>query len=680
MKLSKKQLDLQDGIRREWVISNGIGGFASSTVIGANTRRYHGLLIAPLIPPANRHLLISKLDESITIGNEKFNLFTNLCRNYVSDGYKYLESFEKNYIPVFNYEVNGVKITKKITMVYGRNTVVVVYTVKTADKDAMLTLAPVVSFRNFHHMNTNVRYDISQKIDDRKVRLEINGNAQNPVYTYVSEGNYIEHKNDTFENIYYLKEDERGFMPEENLAVSGRYEINIPAKTTKTITFVGSLEDTTENIDGEKAIANEIKRQKEMIKATGLVKEEKGISKDAKAYNEFIKDLVISADSFIIDRPNFGTKSILAGYPWFLDWGRDSFIAFEGLLLITKRFEDAKQVFRTFTRDIKQGLVPNGYSGFDGRPMYNSVDASLLLVEQVNKYIEYTKDYDFVKEELYDSLKDIIENYCKGTNLDNNNIFLDRDGLISSGTLQTQNTWMDAKIGEYVVTPRNGKVVEINALWYNALKTVEDLAKRFGEPEEAEEYKKLASKCKTAFNKKFFNNRRKCLYDVLGDGKIRPNQLFALSTTYPIMNLSSENAKDVFNTVTDKLLTRYGLRTLSRMDEGYIGTYEGDSFKRDMSYHQGVSWVWLLGLYADAFQNMIKAEKDKKEKESMKQRYNIFVDNVYTTFKKELRDEENIQSISELYNSKPPYTPGGTHAQAWSVSEVLKICVKGKIK
>lgn len=678
MKLGKKQLDLQDGIRREWLLSNGIGGFCASTVLGANTRRYHGLLIAPLIPPASRTLVISKVDESIQIGDEKYNLFTNLCKNYVSEGYKYLQSFEKEYIPVFNFEVGKVKITKKITMVYGRNTVVVVYTVKTADKAALLTLAPIVTFRDFHQMKTNSKYDIVQKIDGRKVRLEIDGNAKTPIYTYVSEGNYIEHKNDTFENIYYLKEDERGFMPEENLAVSGRYEISIPAKTTKTITFVGSLEDNTELVDGEKAISAEIKRQKDMIKATGLVKEKKGLSREDKQYNEFIKDLLISADSFIIDRLQFGTKSVIAGYPWFLDWGRDTFIAFEGLLLITKRYEDAKQVFRTFCRDIKEGLVPNGYSGFDGRPMYNSVDASLLLIEQVNKYLAYTKDYDFVKNELYDSLKNIVENYCKGTNLDNNNVFLDRDGLISSGTYQTQNTWMDAKIGDYVVTPRNGKVVEINALWYNALKTLEDLSKRFGEEEKAEEYKKLASKCKTAFNKKFFNNRRKCLYDVLGDAKIRPNQLFALSTTYPIMNLSSENAKDVFNTVTDKLLTRYGLRTLSRIDEGYIGTYEGDSFKRDMSYHQGVSWVWLLGLYSDAFQNMIKAEKDKTEKKNMELRYKIFVENVYTTFKKEINDEENIQSISELYNSKPPYTPGGTCSQAWSISEVLKICVKGK--
>lgn len=676
MKISRKQLDLQTGLKREWLISNGIGGFASSTVLGANTRRYHGLLIAPLLPPASRHLLISKLDESIKIGDKKYNLFTNLCKNYVSEGYKYLQGFEKKYIPIFNFKVNNINITKKVTMVYGRNTVVVTYTIKTDEEDAILTLAPIVSFRDFHHINTNGVFKIIQKIDGRKVRLEINGNAQTPIYTYVSEGNYIEHNNDIFENMYYLKEDERGFIAEENLVVSGRYEIYIPNKTEKTITFVGSLEDNTENVDGEKAILSEIKRQKDIIEATELVKNIKGLSKEQKNYNEFITDLIISADSFIISRPQFGTKSIIAGYHWFLDWGRDAFIAFEGLLLITKRFEDAKQVFRTFTRDIKQGLVPNGYSGFDGRPMYNSVDASLLLIEQVNKYLKYTGDYKFVKVELYDSLKDIIDNYCKGTNLAGNNVFIDKDGLICSGTYQTQNTWMDAKIGDYVVTPRNGKVVEINALWYNSLKTLEFLAKKFGDYKDAEEYKQKASKCKTAFNKKFYNTRRKCLYDVLGDGKIRPNQLFAISTTYPVMNLSSENAKAVFNTVTDKLLTRYGLRTLSRIDEGYIGIYEGDSFKRDMSYHQGVSWVWLLGLYSDAFINIINSEKDKKEKNNLKQRYKLFIDNVYSTFKKELYNEENIQSISELYNSKPPYKPGGTCAQAWSISEIIKICTK----
>lgn len=675
MKLGKKQLDLKDGIRKEWVISNGIGGFASSSILGANTRRYHGLLIAPLLPPARRHLLISKLDESLMIGNEKFDLYTNVCKNYVAHGYKYLESFEKEYLPKFTYKVKDVKITKQITMVYGRNTVVVVYKIKTGKEAVKLTLAPIVSFRDFHSMNTGHEYNIKQVIDGRKVRIEVDGNAHTPMYIYLSEGKYIQHYNDVFRDIYYLKEFERGFMPEENLAVSGRYEVEIPSEAEKTITFVGSLEDNTENINGEKAIEAEIARIKKTIDDTGLIKEAK--TKALKEKNEFIRDLLVATETFIIDRPAFKTKSILAGYPWFLDWGRDSFIAFEGLLLVTSRFEDARQVLRTFTRDIKTGLVPNGYSGFDGRPMYNSVDASLLLFEQINKYLEYTGDYDFVKEEIYEKLKDIITNYSQGTNLDNNNIYIDSDGLLVSGTEKTQNTWMDAKIGDYVVTPRNGKVVEINALWYNSLKTLESLSKKFGEEDVSKACKEAAKKCKTSFNKNFYNARRKCLYDVLGDNKIRPNQLFALSTTYPVMTLSSEKANNVFNTVTDKLLTRYGLRTLSRMDDGYIAEYEGDSFKRDMSYHQGISWVWLLGLYSDAFQNMIKAEKDPKEKKSMQARYKIFKDNVYTTFKKEINDEEAVQSISEVYNSKPPYLPGGTCSQAWSVSEVLKIICKG---
>lgn len=679
MKLSKKQLELKSGLRKEWIISNGIGGFASSSVIGANTRRYHGLLIAPILPPARRHLFISKLDESIRIGNENFELYTNLCKNYVSEGYKYLEKFEKEFIPIYTYKIGKAKIVKKISMIYGRNTVVVVYNVKTAENDVTLTLAPIVNFRDFHSMSTNrTDFSVKQTISGNKVRLEIDGNSYTPMYTYVNDGTYIEHKNDVFKNMYYLKEDERGFMPEENLVVSGRYEIDIPANTEKTITFVGSLEDNTENVDGEKVVKEEIERLKKVVKQTELVNSDKKLSKETKEYNQFIQDLLISADSFMLYRPSFGTKSIIAGYPWFLDWGRDTFIAFEGLLLITKRFEDAKQVIRTFIRDIKAGLVPNGYSGFDGRPMYNSVDAALLLFEVINKYLEYTDDYEFVQNEVYEKLKDIIENYSKGTNLDNNNIYLDKDGLIVSGTEKTQNTWMDAKIGDYVVTPRNGKVVEVNALWYNALKILEKLSEKFNEENLAVNYKEMAKKCKTAFNKKFYNSRRKCLYDVLGDGKIRPNQLFALSVSYPVMNLTSENAKSVFNTVTDKLLTRYGLRTLSRIDEGYIGIYEGDAFKRDMSYHQGVSWVWLLGLYSDAFENMIKAEKNKKEQENMKERYKLFVQNVYNTFKKELYDEDAVQSISELYNSKPPYTPGGTCSQAWSVSEVLKICVKSE--
>ena len=346
------------------------------------------------------------------------------------------------------------------------------------------------------------------------------------------------------------------------------------------------------------------------------------------------------------------------------------------LLLITKRYDLAREVLLTLTRDIQAGLVPNGYSELDNTPLYNSSDSSLLLFEQVNKFIKYTKDYDFVQKNLYEKLKDIIENYSQGIDLDNNNIYIDEDGLLVSGTPNTQNTWMDAKIGDYVVTPRNGKVVELNSLWYNALKTLENLAKKFGEKEVSDNCKNVSKKHKKVFEEKFYHPAKKALYDVLGDDKIRPNQLFSIATTYPVISPASEIGKTIFETAKKKLLTKHGLRTLAKNEDGYIAEYCGDSFKRDSSYHQGVSWVWLLGLYADALENIINSEKDRIEKEKYIIEKEKFIENVYHTFQKELYDNECIGSISELYDSVAPYKPGGTCAQAWSVSEILKIVNK----
>ncbi len=500
--------------------------------------------------------------------------------------------------------------------------------------------------------------------------------GSSPIYIFVNDGKYIEHKNDTFRNMLYIKEEERGFPPEENLVVPGRYEINIKAKETKELTFVASLEDNTEQVDSNKVFKEEIQRLNNIIDETKLLKIKSKLTKQEKEYNELVKSLIIAADSFVINRPLFGTHSILAGYPWFLDWGRDTLIAFEGLLLITKRFDLAREILLTFTRDIKFGLVPNGYSGYDNRPLYNSADASLLLFEQVNKYLNYTKDYDFVKDNIYEKLKDIIENYSKGIDLDNNNIYIAEDGLLCSGTETTQNTWMDAKIGNFAVTPRNGKVVELNALWYNALRTLENLASRFGERSVENNCRKIANKHQKVFEEQFYNNKKKSLYDVIGDSKIRPNQLFSISTTYPVIKPSSEIGKTIFKTVTNKLLTRYGLRTLAKGEEGFVGCYEGDSIKRDMSYHQGVVWVWLLGLYNDSFKNIIDDEKDRLEKERLLVEYEKFVKNIYNNFKTEINCPEGIGTISELYDSQAPFKPGGTFSQAWSVSEVLKIITR----
>ena len=675
MKILKKDLqNLEESLKKEWVITNGIGGICSSTIVGANTRKYHGLLVAPLSPPAKRFVTLSKIDESVEIKGKNYNLYTNVCENYISDGYKNLESFEKEYIPTFNYKIQDIEIIKKICMVYERNTVTVTYFVKTSKSPIKLTLAPIVTFRDFHTLiNQNTNFEVRQTIkENKKVRVEINKNSSDPLYFYVKDGNYIEHQNDIFKNMYYLKEEQRGFYPKEDLVVPGRYEIEIGKNECKTITFVASLEENIEEIDGITVINKEIHRLEKIIDDSELIKE-------GNKNNQFIKDLILATDNFIIRRPSFGTYSTLAGIPWFLDWGRDAMIAFEGLLLKTKRFEIAKQVLLTFTRDIKFGLVPNGYSGFDNRPLYNSADASLLLFEQINKYLEYTKDYDFIKYEMFDKLTTIIENYTNGIFFDNNNIYVDSDGLLVSGTEYTQNTWMDAKIGNLIVTPRYGKVVEMNALWYNALKTLENLAKKFKEKDIQDKCNQLAKKNKLAFSKKFYNKEKKCLNDTLMSEKLRPNQLYAISTTYPVINPSSEKGKEIFEIVTDNLLMKRGLKTLDKKDKDYIPIYEGDSFKRDMSYHQGITWVWLLGLYYDAFKNILNSEKDKDKKEELKAKFDKFVDDTYNTFKKELYNGECVGSISEVYDSKAPYKPGGTFAQAWSVSEVLKIILEKNV-
>ena len=287
--------------------------------------------------------------------------------------------------------------------------------------------------------------------------------------------------------------------------------------------------------------------------------------------------------------------------------------------------------------------------------------------------MKYTENYSFVEKNIYNKLEIIIENYIRGIDIDDNNIFLDEDYLISSGTEYTQNTWMDAKYGNYSFTPRNGKTVEVNAMWYNSLKIMQELSNKFGKRKKAKEYKELAEKCKESFESKFYNKKKKCLYDVLGDNKTRPNQLFATSLTFPILDPNGEIANEMFNTVTKKLLNKYGLKTLAKGEKGYIDIYEGDGFKRDSSYHQGITWPWLLGLYFDTINNQIKFEKDKSKKKELEKIKEEYIENTRKTFIKEFYERGTIGSISEIYDSKIPNFPKGTMAQAWSVSEIYRI-------
>lgn len=677
MKYEKEKLNIEEGIKREWVITNGLGGYASSTILGVNTRKYHGLLVAPLNPPGSRNLILSKLDESIEIDGKSYGLFTNMCKNYVSDGYKYLERFEKEYIPIFTYKVEDVEIKKFICMEHGKNTVAVLYTIKNGDHTGKFTVAPIINFRDFHSTTKDYDFNLKQDITENKVKIVVNERSTIPIYMNMTEGKYIKHEHDIFRNMYYIEEEKRGLGSEENLVVPGRYEIELKPNEEKCITFVCSLENNIEEIDARNLINKEIIRITSLIYDSYLL-DEKNKNSQNPDYKEMIKNYIIASDNFVVYRPSFALYTLIAGYPWFLDWGRDTLISFEGILLIPRRFKIAKEVLLTCIRDIKYGLVPNGYSGYDGRPLYNSVDSSLLLFEQVKKYLNYTQNYEFFKNNLYEVLIKIIDSYASGINLDNNNIYLDEDGLISSGTPETQNTWMDAKIGSVAITPRNGKAVEINALWYNALKIMEEFTKLYNDKELSKKYASMARKCKTSFNEKFYNKKRKSLYDVLGDGKIRPNQLAALSLSYQVIDPGSEVAKEIFNTVTKKLLTPYGLKTLAKGEPCYRDVYEGDNVKRDMSYHQGITWPWLLGMYSDSYKNIIKAEKNKKEKQRMEEEYNKFVEQVENTFMKEMYENSTVGSISELYDSTKPYLAKGSIAQAWSVAEVFRIILKHK--
>lgn len=657
MKFTKDDLNLENGIKREWLLSNGIGGYSSSTIIGLNTRKYHGLLVASLAPPAKRHLILSKIDESIQIDNKYCNLYNNMCINYVSDGYKYLEKFEKNLLPKFTYTFKDIIIEKTICMPNLENTVFIKYDIKTGKDDIKLKLAPVINFKDFHVMKTDENFDIKQESTERKCKIEIN-NSGFPIYLYSSEGDYIEHKEDVFKNMYYLEEEKRGFLPQENHIVPGVYEIKIPRKSNKTINLICSLNKNIETINVENAIKREVERLEKLTE-----------NED----EEYIKQLLLSADSFIVYRPTFKLHSLIAGYPWFLDWGRDTLISFEGVFLVTKRFELAKEILLTMTHDIKFGLVPNGYSENDNSPLYNSADSSLLLFEQVKKYLTYTGDYEFIKENLYDKLKEIVYSYSNGVDFDNNNIYVDKDGLLVSGTENTQNTWMDAKIGDFVVTPRNGKAVEINALWYNALIILKELSEIWNDENTAVYCSKLAKTCKKSFNSKFYNEEKESLFDVLGDDKIRPNQIFAFSLTYPIIELNSEIAIKVFNTITKKLLMKHGLKSLAKGEKNYIEVYSGDNFKRDMSYHQGITWTWLIGAYYDGLKNMIKFQKNKRNKEELEKQLNKLIENTKKTFKNEVMNNACVGSVSEIYDSISPYLSKGAFSQAWSVAEIIRI-------
>lgn len=606
--------------QHEWLITNGIGGFASSTLCGLNTRKYHGYLIAAVGETRERKLILSKINEAIQIGDHFYTLSTNECPNYREEGYVWQESFEKELLPTFSYQVQDVQVKKKLALVHGENTVCVKYEIKTGKDKIRFSLTPLFNHRNFHEINLFPYF--SQAYSEDAVRIDLGDHLK----CYMTcEGEYIEYENTFYENMYYEEENKRGLEDKENHYIPGRYEINIPAHTERTIFFYVSLDQKRKN----ESLGN-LLRQEE-------VRLEK-ICKIANAKSNVEKTLAIAADQFIIEKQ--GGKTIIAGYPWFSDWGRDTFIALEGLTLKTNRFTDAKSILLQFSKYIQNGLVPNVISE-NGGESYNSVDSSLWYIEAVYQYMRYTKDKELL-ENVYPKLQEIIECYQKGTG---ENIYMDQDGLIVAGNEKTQLTWMDAKIGDIVPTPRNGKAVEINALWYNALKIME----YFSDVLSLNFDKTLSEKVKQSFEKFYAEEG---LLDTIEPSRneIRPNQILAIGLSYPVV--TGDKAREILDLVTRKLWTSKGLKTLSSDDPKYVGTYEGDVYHRDMAYHQGTVWPWLYGPYRKAYENC-KREKWR-------------IENV-----EELLTDDCIGSIAEIYDADEPRKAKGAFAQAWSVASVM---------
>jgi predicted glycogen debranching enzyme len=639
----------EQGIQKEWLLTNGIGGFASSTIIGANTRRYHGLLVASLKPPVNRHLIVSKIDESIKVRDESFDLFSYEVPGFIMKGYHHMESFERDPLPKFIYRVGEVYIEKTVSMVYGENTVALVYYIKNGQENANLRLTPLINFRDYHHCSKKEYLNFSRTVE-KEGTVTLKPECYDiDIRLYCSEGEFKATDYCWFYNMDYAIERERGIGSIEDHYIPGYFDISIKPGEEKHITIIATVEKEIKIKDGQKIIKNEIERLEGLVKKAGYE-------------DEFAQTLVRSADSFIVHRESTNAKTIIAGYPWFTDWGRDTMIAFTGITLSTKRFEDAKEILYTFSKYVKDGLLPNVFPDAGNEPPYNSVDAPMWYFEAVYKYINYTKDYKFVKENIYDGLKQIISAFEKGTKYD---IRMDEDYLITAGNEHTQLTWMDAKVGDWVVTPRHGKAVEINALWYNALRIMAELSEYYGES--SKHYSDLAKKVKKSFAANFWNDNQKCLYDCLTssykDDKVRPNQIMAVSVSYPV--IEGDMAKAVVSKVYKELYTANGLRSLSPKAPEYVGIYIGDQYHRDGAYHQGTVWTWPLGHFITAYMKVNNYSAEAK-KTAMN----------FIEFIKDHLNDACIGSISEIFDGDEPLIPRGCFAQAWSVAEVLRAYVE----
>jgi predicted glycogen debranching enzyme len=637
---------LEEGLSREWLETNGIGGFASSTLSCANTRRYHGLLTAALNPPVDRFVLLSKMEETVFLNGEKYELSTNLYPSIVHpEGYRHLVGFRLDPFPIFTYDVAGVKIEKRIFMVHGENTTVIEYAVL-GESSCTLELRPLIAFRDYHS-TTRANDALNGAVELTPGQAHLTPYEGMPSLWLAHNARFTQHDGHWYYNFEYPQERERGLDYQEDLYQPFMMQFDLGPEPARVIAALKPHDVSAV----DRLRSEEIARRAE-LGAT--------FNSTASLAGDFAASLASAADQFIVRRGE-SLHTVIAGYHWFSDWGRDTMIALPGLTLATGRPDLARDILVAFANAADMGMLPNRFPDAGETPEYNTVDASLWFFEAIRKYLSYTSNYAFVRENLYATMTNIIDWHLMGTRY---GIKCGEDGLISTGGPGTQLTWMDAKVGDFVATPRHGKPVEIQALWYNALRVTHTLAARFEDNEVVKLIASIAPQTLTSFNNLFWNADANCLYDVIRDDykdpAIRPNQVLALSLGYTMV--ATDRAKQILNVVERELLTEFGLRTLAPSDSQYQPQCNGSQIQRDSAYHQGTIWPWLIGPFITAYLRFYPDERSKA-----RTWLNAFPEHLRTA---------GIGSISEILDAAPPHTSRGCIAQAWSVGEVLRVLVE----
>ncbi len=649
----------KEGIKREWAVTNGIGGYAGSSMIGAHSRTHQGYLIASLHAPIERYLVFSKINETATVGTSTVSFETSQhCasgKTVYTEGQKFLTSFIYDGSVHYTYETDNFSFEKHITLKRNANVCAVAYELTAGDSDCTFTLTPLFNYREHSESSTPDTLKFETFTEDRTFYLVPEKNKDIAIRFQTSEGTFSER-----ETVYDIDMQLQIEVDLETDGLDCHYcpvdlSIAVPANTTKKVSILCSIGDVNERpapVSGTEAFSileENARCHAELFEKAGY-------------HDSFANQLVLASDQFLTYRESTKMMTVLAGLPWFTDWGRDTMIAFTGLTLCTKRFKEAEEILLTFARYIRHGIVPNMFPDDNMPPLYNTVDASLWYFYAVYQYLHYNPAAEaeaFVKEQIFPHLKEIISAYEKGTDF---SIYMEDDGLIHAGSGLDQITWMDVRVGDWVATPRHGKPVEINALWYNALRIMESLCEKFDE--DASAYRTRAEQVKESFNAKFWDSANQCLFDVVDgdepDDHIRPNQIYAVSLPFSL--LPEEQEKAVVALVEKELFVGCGLRSLAPDHPDYHGIYCGALAKRDAAYHQGTAWGFLLGGFFSAYMKVNHHSSSAAENAV----------HMLEPVRKHLSDSGCIGSISEIFDGDTPHNPRGCYAQAWSVGEVLR--------